>query len=326
MVCCPTGVRPGGRCGPVRFAVETWAPEFGAPVGGDVLGDSEAEVDLAVEVPPDDWGPIAPTTAPASTVLFVDGVERIDARVWVDDGAGVSRQGVCASWAAGVVRCDGRAAVVATEVRRGVLCAGAPVDPIVTRHGDYRAYPVADVPAGDPLSQALGRARGDLEGRVAVEAGPDRELLVVDGPLGDRRRIDGAVGYIKAHHVSYLPAAQQRVIGQLAPGERTPLFAVGTGRFRYSWYLRLPGPATHPWWGIVRCEASGDLPVDDAIARADLVGATLPRFASRPHKDPRAPQNLYPIAGLERELKRRLGDAALLERALRQAAAAAPAR
>jgi hypothetical protein len=48
--------------------------------------------------------------------------------------------------------------------------------------------------------------------------------------------------------------------------------------------------------------------------------ATLPAYASTPHKDPRAPQNLFPIAGLERELRRRLGDAALVHRALRLAA------
>ena len=41
-----------------------------------------------------------------------------------------------------------------------------------------------------------------------------------------------------------------------------------------------------------------------------------------PPKDPRAPQNLYPIAGLERELRRRLGDPALLYRSLRAAAVA----
>ena len=50
--------------------------------------------------------------------------------------------------------------------------------------------------------------------------------------------------------------------------------------------------------------------------------ATLPRFASAPHKDPRAPQNLYPISGLERVLRRRLGDPLLILRALRSAAAA----
>jgi hypothetical protein len=305
----------------VRFAVETWAPEFGAPVGADVLAESDAEVDITVERDAHDWAPIAPMAGPATTVLFVDGVQRIDARVWVDGGDGISRQGVCASWAAGVVRCDGRAAVVAAEVRRGVLCAGPGIESIATRHGDYRALPVPEVPGGDALGQALGQARGDLEGRVAVEAGPDRELLVVDGPLGDRRHIVGAVGYVKAHHVSYLSVAQHQVVGRLAAGERTPLFTVGAGRFRYSWYLRLPGPATHPWWGVVRCEASGDLARGEAIARADQVAATLPRFASQPHNDPRAPQNLHPIAGLERELKRRLGDPALLERALRQTAA-----
>lgn len=308
----------------MRFAVETWAPDFGAPVGADVVGDAEVEADLTVERPLADWAPIAPRVDPAGTVLFVDGVERIDARVWLSGrgaGGGESRQGVCASWAAGVVRCDGRATVVAAEVQRGVLCAGDDVEAIVTRHGEYRPFPVADVAGGDPLGQALGRARGKLEGRVAAQAGDDRDLLVVDGPLGDRRHIDGAVGYIKAHHVSYLQAGQQHVIGRLAAGERTPLFTVGVKGFRYSWYLRLPGPATHAWWGVVRCEASGELPLAEAVARADLVAATLPRFASKPYQDSRAPQNLHPIAGLERELKRRLGDPALLERALRVAAA-----
>jgi hypothetical protein len=305
----------------VRFAVETWAPEFGAPVGGDVLGESDAEVDVSVEAAATDWAPMSRAVTAAGCVMFVDGVQRIDARVWVEDDDGGSRQGVCASWAAGVVRCDGVARIVAAEVRRGVLCPGDGVDPIATRHGDYRAHPVPGA-GGDPLGQALGRVRGDLEGRVAVESGPDRDLLVVDGPLGDRRHIDGAVGYVKAHHVAYLPAALQAVVGRLAPGERTPLFRIGSERFRWSWYLRLPGPATHAWWGIVRCEAAGELPLEDAVARADLVAGTLPRFASQPHNDPRAPQNLHPLAGFECELKRRLGDPLLLERALREAAAA----
>ena len=453
----------------MRFAVETWAPDYGAPVGDAVLEDSTATVDLSPEMDADAWVPITPLVPAATTVSFVDGVQRIDARVWVTDDEGVSHQGVCASWAAGVVRCNGRAEVISAEVRRGVLCSGLSGGVIDTRFGGYRAYPVSES-GGDPIGQALGRQRGDLEGRVAVEsrraatvadrdlatlavgvgpggtgqtrsaaagrddAGPmarppagadeyqsrpetqradvrsgtrppatdgrpatdgdehcadagdpdgwpasyddpdawpasydgpdawpgspgdggvgvhaggsrgatvpavpaaelvrprllatgvpaDDELLVVDGPLGDRRHIGGAVGYVKAHHVSYLSPAQQVVVGALAPGQRTPLFAVGAHRFRWSWYLRLPGPATHPWWGIVRCEASGELSRDAAVAVADRVAATLPRFASQPHNDARAPQNLHPIAGLERELRRRLGDPLLLERALRRAAA-----
>lgn len=48
-------------------------------------------------------------------------------------------------------------------------------------------------------------------------------------------------------------------------------------------------------------------------------------MASSPHKDPRAPQNLVPIGGLERELRHRLGDQQLLYRSLRGAAATWPA-
>jgi hypothetical protein len=57
------------------------------------------------------------------------------------------------------------------------------------------------------------------------------------------------------------------------------------------------------------------------VELADLSQACLGRFASTRYKDPRAPQNLYPISGLERELRRRLGDLRLLYRALRQSAA-----
>jgi hypothetical protein len=57
------------------------------------------------------------------------------------------------------------------------------------------------------------------------------------------------------------------------------------------------------------------------IALADRVALALPRFASAPHKDTRAPQNLYPIGGLERTLRHRLGDAAVVYRALRRASA-----
>jgi hypothetical protein len=70
----------------------------------------------------------------------------------------------------------------------------------------------------------------------------------------------------------------------------------------------------------VRCEASADLAPAAAISLANTAAAALPRFASEGHKDSRAPQNLYPIGGLERELRRRLGDQQLLYRALRVAA------
>jgi len=147
------------------------------------------------------------------------------------------------------------------------------------------------------------------------------QLMVFDGPLRQRDAAIG-VGYIKTQHRQYLEGAQQRVLGVLGEGERTPLFAVGFDgpSPRWSWYLRLPGPITHPLAGLVRLELPGHGDPETAAMRADAVSATLPRFASEPHKEARAPQNLYPISGLERQLRRRLGDPHLLEKALRRAA------
>ncbi len=58
----------------------------------------------------------------------------------------------------------------------------------------------------------------------------------------------------------------------------------------------------------------------EVVELANLSQAVLCRYASVEYKDARAPQNLYPIAGLEKELRRRLGDPRLLYRALRAAA------
>ena len=96
---------------------------------------------------------------------------------------------------------------------------------------------------------------------------------------------------------------------------------MGTSWERLSWYLRLPGASRAPWSAIVRLECSPDLTTDQAIELANLSLVTLPRFASTPYKDPRAPQNLIPIAGLERRLRGLLGDARLLHRALTLATA-----
>jgi hypothetical protein len=52
---------------------------------------------------------------------------------------------------------------------------------------------------------------------------------------------------------------------------------------------------------------------------ADRTAAVLPLVASQEHLDPRAPQNLVPIAALERELRHLMGDRGLVYRAIRSA-------
>ena len=304
----------------MRYVVEQWAPEYGAPVDLDGMVESQAAVDVCAELPVEEWRPLrpAPATRVPAELAFVDGVRRVEARVWVSTAAGPTHQGICASYAAGVVRCNGAATVVDAEVRRSLFCDGPELVPIETRHGRFGVHQVG---AGSPdaLSLALQAAMGDLEHHVSTAVGDDC-LLVVDGPLRDRRLMDHAVGYVKTHHVAYLPAVVQDVVTQLDAGERTPVFLIGDRFRRWSWYLRLPGDRSHGWAGVVRCEASPERDVEAVRALADTCTLALPRFASEAHKDRRAPQNLYPIAGLERELRRRLGDARLLYRALRAAA------
>ncbi|MDP8930174.1 MAG: hypothetical protein M3O70_16800 [Actinomycetota bacterium] len=316
---------------PATIRVEPWAPEYGSSYESQPLTPSDAAVDVDAELPAATWRPLDPRpgTTPASRVHVIDGVRRIDARVWITGVDGVTHMGICASYAAGAVRCHGgQARVLLVDVRRGLFAPAAAArgaEPaIITRAGTYPCLTVAgdDV---EQLSLGLQQRMGELEVAVAaralVDVAPDgrTDLVIVDGPLNGRQNVAGAIGYVKTHRVAYLPPALGEVIPRLRPGQRSPLFLTQTSWSRFSWYLRLPGSEGYPWAGIVRCEATADLPSAAARALADRSALTLPRFASAAHKDPRAPQNLYPIGALERELRHRLGDPAHLERALRVA-------
>ena len=306
----------------MKFSVDPWDPSYGSALEA-VLDPSEVVVNADIETASDVWQPIAaPTTADAraDVVLFVDGVRRIDARVWVEDDTGGVEPGVCASYAAGVVRAAEKAEIVAASVGRGVFSASRAIRPIATRYPEVVYAPHA---SGDSTPEALWIAIQDQMGRREVEMAelarreaPDDALVLVDGPVTNRTHVPGAVGVIKTHATAYLPPDLHRLVGTLPEGSRTPLFTIGGRGSRHSWYLRLPGGRGAPWSGVVRCECSAEMDPADAIDLAGRVAATVPRYASEPHKDPRAPQNLYPVGGLERELRRRLGDPDLLYRAL----------
>ena len=303
----------------MTYAVESWSPEYGSSLDSDALDVAQAPADVEVEVPSADWAPMTPTgVASAAKVLFVDGVRRVDARVWVTTPAGETRAGIAASYAAGVVCCDGAAKLVAAETRRAVFSPVADAGVLHTRCGDY-APVLANGDSTDDLVAQMQQQMRALERIVAAGVG-DADLVVVDGPLS-RPAVPGAVGYIKTHQRSYLTPELTPVVARLEPGQRTPLFRTLTREPRYAWYARLPGGEGHPWSGVVRGETDGDLPMPEARRLADLATVTWPKYASTAHKDPRAPQNLHPIAELERALRRRLGDPAFLYRALRAGAA-----
>ncbi|MFL6130740.1 MAG: DNA double-strand break repair nuclease NurA [Mycobacteriales bacterium] len=304
----------------MRFWVDAWDPSYGT--SADPGDDSDAVTDLDVELPVAGWRavPAGPVTVPVA-VHFVDGVRRIDAHVWIDGPDGAVA-GLAASYAAGVVSCrPGEARADVVDVRRGLFTSAPGATGVRAPLVDY---PVHRTAAGDELvlSLALQRALAATEVDCAARARTDRDdLLVVDGPLlAPRGQLTRVLGLIKTHRRPYLEGEPHALVGRLRPGERTPVFRIGTRWARCCWYLRLPGRPGAPWAGVVRVECP-DRPTAEVVELAALSQAVLPRFASTEHKDQRAPQNLYPIAGLERLLRRRLGDRLLLDRALRRAAA-----
>jgi len=307
----------------MRFWVDAWDPAYGTSPDQDPLGASPADTDAAVEHPVDRWRPVpAPLLPLPPAVHFVDGVRRVDAHVWIEAPGDGAVAGIAASYAAGVVSCrPGLASVDRVDVRRGLFTSVPGVPDLTLARVTYRAE-WAEGADDLRLSNALQGAMADTEAEAALTArtGPD-DLLVLDGPLGQRGQLARVLGMVKTHRSRYLPPELHALVAELGPAERTPVFRLTSDWPRYSWYLRLPCRPGAPWSGVVRVECP-DVGLGDAVELAELSQAVLPRYASVEHKDPRAPQNLYPIGGLERLLRRRLGDRLLLERALRTAAAA----
>jgi hypothetical protein len=302
----------------MKYSVETWDSDYGAPTDSE-QSDASEQVDVSVELPGDVWRPLTPEVAPGADVLFVDGVRRVDATLWIEQPPDFPAFSLAATYAAGAVRCNHRAVIELAEVERG-LFTSTNAENIATKVGDYLVKTTKGS-TSEELWLGIQQRLGDLEATVTRRAG-GAEMVVVDGPLSHVRDIPDAVGYVKTHKVQYLPLELRSILTALPAGCRTPLFLTTTNWSRFSWYLRL-AVASGPAGGLVRCEISGDQPAADAVRIASKVSATLPRFAASLHKDPRAPQNLYPIGGLERELRHRLGDRDMAVRALRTAAARA---
>src|SRR5690606_17930221 len=103
-----------------------------------------------------------PAVAPPEAVLFVDGVRRVDAQVWVEDGGAEATPALCASYAAGVVCCcrERGAHLVTADVRRGLFTTAESAEDVRTTAGTYRATRTAahpDVAPAQLLSLAVQR-------------------------------------------------------------------------------------------------------------------------------------------------------------------------
>jgi hypothetical protein len=306
-----------------RLYVEGWAPEFGAPFEPDEqLAPAEGAVDTTVET--EDWQPIPGEDDGLAAIAFVDGVRRVDARLTVDDPDQGPIPGICGTYAVGSTlwrRDETRSEFGPALIDRIALIGhgrSETIPPIALDPG-YRAETIGS-PNPDDLVRHLHTRMRQAEGRSATDLAEQGWFVVADGPLNDLSP-QSTIGHVKSHRVTYLDTEQNGVIAHLHAGERTPLFTLGAFQ-RYSWYLRLAlMPGGHTWSGVVRCEASGQLSLQEVKMMANRTAALLPLVASEAHLDPRAPQNLVPVAALERQLKHLMGDRGLVFRAIRDAVA-----
>lgn len=323
----------------MRISVAAWSPEYSAEID---LGPEEItveQVDCSVESV--SWEPHGPGdigTLADMPLAFVDGTRRIDARLFLTSNGSAPVAGVAGSVGVGAVVCDPapggpggrrtykgeprRAQVAALRIDRFIAAGEGTRTSLSGAAGlSYQPLPVP----GNTIDGLVGAVQESMrvrEAQLALEMAPDH-LVFCDGPFAVMRPEPvRVVAFIKSHQRRYLDEEHEQVLGKLDCGERTPLFAFGEPRPRYSWYLRLCALSEddHAWHGLVRCEAPSSLGIEAVIELADASASLLPQFASLPHWDPRAPQNLVPVAGLEKRLRHLLGDRELVYRMIRSAA------
>lgn len=309
---------PTTRSPAQKIWVEAWSPEYGASFEvANGLAPSEEEVAPFVET--SDWAPITPSPRPLPPVAFIDGVSRVDARAFLDAGP-ITVPGICGSVGIGSVMVNGRATFGPSRIHRAVIFgsgAGSQLPPVDAALD----YVSRSVPGSRPdeVRKGLESFRGEVEVDLARDLARSGMLVVADGALGVLEPLD-VIGFIKSHQKAYLDPDLEPVVRELATGQRTPLFQFGVIRPRYSWYMRVgSGEGQHPWAAVARCEVSATLSLERALELADLATHNLPRFGSKAFWDSRAPQNLVPIATLERRLWHLLGDRDLVYRKIRSA-------
>ena len=314
----------------VMTRMTPWSPEQGsgsdAPLNASG-NDGPFRIDISVEGP---WIPHRPSGDQASIVQIVDGVRRVEAHALSDTASGAIVPVLIGSFAVGAVCCEPGRATVLTDgdllrVVRCYLQAGTTDEDLVLTVGQaelcFRATAVLHVSEPSELVRELTNrmlaAEARLVNRLSADCGA---LTLVDGPLRAGTTGRRVAGYIKRTANWYLGAEERAIFDDLGVGDRTPLFRLSVEgqakRDRFSWYVRIAdlGPHLHPHASVMRLETWATVPVEQAARLADECARTLPHLAGSPIRDPRAPQNLTPVSGLEGWLRRLLGNRELLRR------------
>lgn len=326
--------------------LDPWAVEYNTAYHAETIEEApSAAIDVRVEHAR--WEAITPglQDPPYDDVIFLDGTRRIEARVLLEDEGRQQAFGALGSYGVGAVHCCAR------QTRRAEILPGPEwllIERVCAlsagkRLKDFDAkaqfqrqlgalhYRVSATGERDPdavvrhLQALMREAEGRLASRL-VDHFP-QALILCDGPRPYLGGEPAVVGYVKTIHQPRVGEKELELVRNLAEGERSPLYLVKSDtpeRQFFEWFFRLRDPS--PWLyslaAIVRLQAYAGPNPEARLAEvqrlADWLCGVLPKFASRQHQDPRAPQQLLPVRGLEQELSRRMGHPAIVRQRITQ--------
>lgn len=310
----------------LQLRLDPWPPEYDGPIQFEQL-EEETAATIDTDVEATDWTPIQAEAASLDKKLyFIDGSRRIEARVLADHPQGLAH-GLFATVAVGAVSAGESAAECQSlKVERWlILGSGLIPEDMETTVGNQKFIFTATSTAGSSPRDLLNTLQNLMREREAELASSLQSAgrVFADGPLTYFTEVTTpVVGIIKTLHKMYLSGEHFRTVLRLNIGERSPVFAITDGKYdRYSWFLRVSDRRVydHDLAGILRLEVRSGMGVERAVEVANSSQSTLPRFASSPVRDPRAPQNLLPIGALEERLRHRMGDPWLIRRAIESA-------
>ena len=237
--------------------------------------------------------PPAGTRAP-DTVVFVDGVRRLEARAWIDTAKDDAVPGIFASYAAGAIRCSGTATLEDVQVGRGLFAPAPDLDDVVDPPRHVRRVQDQGRRAGvhqlrgarthDGMRSAHRRSRAPRRRRAhrarrTAAQGSAR-------PRRDRLREDASRA---------LPARAPQPGGRRARGGRTDTDVPHRRPSVQPHDLVRPAPGAGRWTVGGHRALRGEwhpAPRDPRRARGHC-DCRAPRFASVAHKDPRAPRTWH---------------------------------
>jgi uncharacterized protein len=325
-----------------NFRLEPWDTDYDSPIN---IEESVSDTAVDPNVEGGEWVKRRPNYGPTwakkpSKIIFIDGRRRLDARFLGRQGNEVL-YGAFATIAVGAVlinRINNKINCLAPTIRRAIALGGncaAPVTHIPCPLGTQTqltydlCLTAPDNEAQTPLN-LIQTAMLSEEAKLTQQFANESDILVVrDGPLlhQNYKAPEFTLGYVKTMGLAYLADDYGKLLWELELGERTPIFAIGqqgNPNRRWSWYLRSGQPNLNPkrlgyhdLHGLVRLDLYSEVPIARAIEIADISTYLIPQYASHPSRDPRAPQNLTPVGGLEKELGRRMGNKTVIERRLR---------